>query len=113
MPATWLVTLKAVLPYADHIVRAVTPVFTQRKAESAANQMELLQKQIDELQQSASHNTRDIKELAEQLKRIVVALDQAAQNLEAANRRHWTLVIVAIALSIVALAGVLAIAVTR
>ncbi len=113
MAATWLAAIKAVLPYVDHVVSVVSPVFTKRKMDSISSQSDLLQRQIDELQQAASQNTASVKELAEQLKRVVIALDQAAVNLEAANRRHWTLCIIAVAMSAVALVAVLVVAMAR
>ncbi len=75
--------------------------------------MEILQRQIEELQQATARNPETIRELAEQLKRVVEALDQAAANVEAANRRSWTLGLVALAMSAVALAAVVALALTR
>ena len=113
MPATWLATLKAVLPYIDSIVSVVTPAFTRRKVDSISNQAELLQRQVDELQQAASSNTENIRHLAEQLKAVVVALDQAAVNLEAANRRHSALCVLAIVLSAAALGAAIIVAVLR
>ena len=111
MPATWLATLKAVLPYVEPIVSMVTPVFTKKRADSIAAEVEILQRQVDELQQSAAANTESIRELAGQLKRVVEALDQAAGNVEAASRRHWTLALVAIAMSALAMASVVALAI--
>ncbi len=113
MAATWLVTLKAALPYIESILAVVAPVFTKKKVDSLSSQTDLLQKQIDELQQAAAQNAHNIKDAAEQLKRIVVALDQAALSLEAANRRHWTLCIIALVMSAGALVGVAAVALTR
>jgi len=113
VPAAWLATLKAVVPYIEPIVSLVTPVFTKKRADSMAAQVEILQRQVEELQQAAARDTGHIRELAEQLKRVVVALDQAAVNLEAANRRHWTLGIVAVSMSALALAAVVALALLR
>ncbi|HSN21937.1 MAG TPA: hypothetical protein VLS49_14745 [Usitatibacter sp.] len=113
MPATWLATLKTVVPYIEPLVSLVTPVFTKKRADSIAAEVEILQRQVEELQQAAARDTGHIRELAEQLKRVVVALDQAAVNLEAANRRHWTLGIVAICVSAAALAAVAALALFR
>ena len=113
MPAAWLTTLKAVLPYVEPIVSMVTPAFTRKRADSIASEVEILQRQIEELQQAAARNTETIRELAAQLKRVVEALDQAAANLETANRRHWTLGIVAVGMSAVALAAVVALALAR
>jgi len=113
LPATWLVTLKAVVPYIEPIVSLVTPVFTKKRADSMAAQVEILQRQVDELQQAAAHDTEHIRELAEQLKRVVVAIDQAAVNVEAANRRHRALGIAAVSMSAAALAAVAALALLR
>lgn len=113
MAATWLVTLKAVVPYIEPIVSLVTPVFTKKRADSLAAQVEILQRQVEELQQAAARDTEHIRELAEQLKRVVVALDHAAVNLEAANRRHAALGIVAVSIAAVALAAVVALALLR
>ena len=113
MPAAWITTLKAVLPYVEPIVSMVTPVFTRKRADSLAAEVEIVQRQIEELQQATAHNTETIRELAEQLKRVVQALDQAAANVEAANRRNWALGIVAVAMSAVALAAVVALALAR
>jgi hypothetical protein len=110
VPAAWLATLKAVLPYVEPIVSMVTPVFTKKRADSIAAEVAILQRQVEELQQSAAANTESIRELAAQLKRVVEALDQAAVNLEAASRRHWTLGLVAIALSGLAMAAVVVLA---
>ncbi len=113
MPAAWLATLKAVLPYVEPIVSMVTPVFTKKRADSLAAEVEIVQRQIEELQQASAHNTETIRSIAEQLKCVVQALDQAAANLEAANRRHWAMGIVAVAMSGVALAAVVALALAR
>lgn len=113
MPAAWIATLKAVVPYIEPIVSLVTPVFTKKRADSACAQLEILQRQVDELQQAAARDTEHIRELAEQLKRVVVALDQAAVRLEAANRRHWALGILAVSMSALALAAVAALALLR
>lgn len=77
--AVWLApALKAVLPHLGTIVSAVAPVFTRKQAEAAANQMQLLQEQIAELQSAASQNAELIKELATQLQTTVSALEQTA-----------------------------------
>ena len=89
----------------------VTPVFTKKRADSIAAEVEILQRQVEELQQSAAANTESIRELAGQLKRVVEALDQAAVNVEAASRRHRSLAVGAIAMSGIALAAVVALAI--
>jgi len=105
--AAWLIpALKAVLPHIGTIISAAAPVFTKRKAETAANQA-LLQQQIAELQQAASENAALIKELAAQLQSTVAALEQAAAIAEAKLLRALVLCIAAITLSAISLGVVL------
>ena len=86
--AAWLVpALKAILPHVATIISAAAPVFTNRKAEAVANQAQLLQQQIAELQAAASQNAAHIKELAAQLESTVTALEEAASLAEARSRR--------------------------
>jgi hypothetical protein len=102
--AAWLVpALKAVLPHLGSIVSAVVPAFTRKKTDAVANQMQLLQDQVAELQSAVSQNAAHIKELATQLQRTVSALEQAAPIAE--GRLRWLLrfSVVAIATSAIAL----------
>ena len=97
----WLIpALKAVLPHVGTIVSAAAPVFTKKGAD--------VQQQITELQSAASQNAANIKELAEQLRTTVAALEQAASIAEARLRRALLLCKIAIAVSVVALAAALA-----
>jgi hypothetical protein len=101
--AAWLLpALKAVLPHVGTIINVAAPVFTRKSAE-AANQAQLVQQQIAELQAAASQNADNIKALAEQLQGTVAALHQAAAIAEARLRRAFVLCTVAIALSAVTL----------
>lgn len=99
--AAWLIpALKAVLPHVGTIISVAAPVFTKKTP--AAGDPALLQQQITELQAAASGNATHIRELAEQLKTTVEALEQAA---EKANRRlRWTLTLGVAALLLAALA---------
>jgi hypothetical protein len=102
--AAWLVpALKAVLPHIATIISAAAPVFTNRKAEAVANQTQLLQQQITELQSAASQNAAHIRELAAQLESTVTALEQAAAVAEARLRRAFQFGIAAAALSAISL----------
>jgi len=102
--AVWLIpALKAVLPHVGTIISAATPVFTQKKADAAANQALLLQQQVTELQSAASQNAAHIKELAAQLQTTVAALEQAASIAEAKLRRVLSFSLVAILMSVIAL----------
>lgn len=112
--AAWLApALKAVLPHLGTIVTAVAPVFTHRKTEAAANQMQLLQEQIAELQTAVSQNAENIKELATQLQTTITALEQTAAIAENKIRRALLLSIVSIALGTITVAIALFLIITR
>ncbi|MNJ87837.1 hypothetical protein D3C87_53720 [compost metagenome] len=102
---TWLLpAVKAVLPHVGTIISAALPVFQSRKIdENAATQEALLQKQITELQDVASQNAVHIKELAEQLKQMVVTLEQGVIANERRYRRLTLLSGIASLLSIAAI----------
>lgn len=84
---SWLLpTVKAILPHVGTIISTALPVFKSRKVdENAATQEALLQQQISELQEVASQNAIHIKDLAEQLKQIVITLEQGV----IANERRY------------------------
>jgi hypothetical protein len=102
--APWLIpALKAVLPHVGTIITAAAPAFTKKNAD-AANQAQLLQQQVTELQAAASQNAVHIKELAAQLQSTLTALEQAASIAEARLRRTYAACILAFAVSAIALA---------
>lgn len=103
MPAWLAPALKAVLPHLGTIVSAVAPAFTSKKADAAANQMQLIQVQIAELQSAASQNAKHIKELATQLQNTVLTLEQAAAMAETRIRRAFWSSVIAIALAAIGL----------
>lgn len=102
---TWLLpAVKAILPYVGDIVNAALPVFKSRKIdEGEATQEALLQKQINELQDVASLNALHIKELAEQVKQMVITLEQGVIANERRYRRMAVLSWIAIALALTAI----------
>jgi hypothetical protein len=103
--AAWLApTLKAVLPHLGSIVSAVVPVFTRKKADAPAIQMQLLQDQIAELQSAAAQNATNIKELATQLQSTVSALEKAALVAEVKLGRALWLSVAAVAFAATSLA---------
>ncbi len=106
---TWLLpAVKAILPYVGDIVNAALPVFKSRKIdEGAPTQEALLQKQINELQDVASLNAVHIKDLAEQLKQMVLTLEQGALANQRRNQRLTVLSWTAIAASLIAIGLVL------
>jgi hypothetical protein len=101
----WLLpTVKAILPHVGTIISTALPVFKSRTVdEDAATQEALLQQQIIELQAVASQNALHIKELAEQLKQMVITLEQEAIANERRHKRGSLLSGVALALAIVAI----------
>ena len=101
--AGWLqAALKAVLPHVGDIVSATKPAFTNRKGEPAANQADLVQQQISELQSAVSQQASHVKELAAQLESTVLALERAAQVAEARLRRVLVCTALAVAFSVAA-----------
>lgn len=112
MPAWLIPALKVVLPHIGTIVSAAKPVFTRKNLDTEANQAGLLQRQITELQSAASANDTHIRELAEQIRKAVDALDKEASL--AARRQRWLplLCIAATCLSVAAVGIALFVLVT-
>jgi uncharacterized protein YlxW (UPF0749 family) len=105
MPLPWLTVGKLVLSNLDSIIAVVKPAFTRKPAEAAPSQADLLNQQIAELQAAASGNAEQIRELAAQLKEVVLAAEQAATTAaveRARLRKLCLLAIVAAAAAIVA-----------
>lgn len=103
--AAWLIpALKAVAPHIGTIISAAGPVFTKKRMDAAAGQTGVLQQQITELQEAASQNTAYIKDLAAQLQNTIAVLEKAAATAESRLRLMYTFCIVAVVLSIAALA---------
>lgn len=100
--AAWLwPAVKLILPHVGSIVAAAKPAFT-RKAGDPAEQGTVVQQQIAELQAAASQNATHIKELAEQLRLTVAALEQGAADAEKRMRRASTFALIALGVSIAA-----------
>jgi len=95
----WFVpALKAVLPHVGTLITVAAPVFT-RKSADAANQAQLVQQQIAELQAAAAQNADHIKALAGRLEETVSALHRAAAIAEARLRRAYLLCAIAVVAS--------------
>lgn len=104
--ANWLLpALKAVLPHVGDILSASKPAFTKRRPEPAANQPDLTQQQIAELQAAVSQQSAHVKELAAQLQSTVAALQQAAEVAEARLKRVLLFTALAMAFSVAAVAA--------
>ena len=109
MPAWLLPVVKFILPHLGSIVLAANPSFTQRKEGEAGG---VVQQQIAELQAAASENAAHIKELAEQLRLTVKALEEGAAVAEKRMRRIYALAVAAALFSLAAL-GVMLYLLTR
>jgi hypothetical protein len=115
MPAWLWPAVKLILPHVGTIVSAARPAFTKLRGGEAAAAHEwsepgsaderdsIVQKQISELQAAASQNATHIKELAEQLRLTVTAIEQAAQAAEKRMKRLTLMSGGALLLSLVAL----------
>ena len=107
MPSWLLPAVKLILPHVGNIVAAAKPAFTKLKGGAAAEAGSVVEKQITELQAASSQNTTHIKELAEQLRLTVAALEQGAADAEKRLKRAYALALTAGFLSAAALAGAL------
>jgi diphthamide synthase (EF-2-diphthine--ammonia ligase) len=90
MPAWLLPAVKLILPHVGNIVAAAKPVFTKLKGE-AADPASVVQRQIAELQAAVSENATHVKELAEQLRITVAALEQGAVEADKQMKRVYRL----------------------
>jgi len=112
--ASWLIpALKAVIPHVGDILNAARPAFTKRKPEAAANQAELVQQQIAELQSAVSQQSSHIKELAAQLENTLTALEKAALLAEQRLRRVLIFTAVSAAIAVAALGVAFVAVITR
>ena len=105
----WLLpTIKAILPHVGTIITAAQPIFKSRKIDrSASSEEQLLQDQISELQEAASQNAGNIRELAEQLQKTVMTLERAAIENRQRTRRLTVIAVTALACALVSLAIVM------
>jgi methyl-accepting chemotaxis protein len=113
MALPWLAVGKLVLGNLDTIIGVVKPAFTRKKVDALPTQTDLLNQQISELQAAASGNAEQIKQLAEQVKEMVAALEQSAINAQAEREKLRRLCLVAMAISLVSIVGVVALILVR
>lgn len=101
----WLLpTIKAILPHVGTIITAAQPMFKGRKVDKSASSDELiLQEQISELQNAASQNAGNIRELAEQLQQTVMTLERAAIENEKRYRRLTIVAVTSLVCAVVSL----------
>lgn len=100
MPSWLWPAVKLILPHVSDIVAAAKPAFTKRKSTDPAEQDAVVQQQIAELQVAVSENAAHIKELAEQLRLTIAALDKGAADSERRIRRAYSVAIAAALLAI-------------
>jgi hypothetical protein len=105
MPTWLLPVVKYILPHIGSILLAANPSFTKRKEGEAGGAV--VQQQIAELQAVASENAGHIKELAEQLRLTVKALEEGAAAAEKRMNRIYALALAAALFSLAALGVVL------
>jgi len=105
MAVPWLTVGRLVLNNLDTIIGVVKPAFTRKKVDAIANQAEIVSQQIAELQTAVATNVEQIKELAEQLKNVVTALDEAARAVAVERAKTRRFALAAIGISIVAIAA--------
>ena len=104
MPSWVWPAVKLILPHVAGIVAAAKPAFTKRPHGEPGDQGSVIQQQIGELQSAASNNASHIKELAEQLRLTITALEKGASETEARLKRAYAIATAALALSGAALA---------
>jgi hypothetical protein len=102
MALPWLAVGQLVLGNLDKIIGVVKPAFTRRKAESPG-QFELINQQIAELQAATSTNVEQIDSLAQQLKEVVAAIAQSANDAQAQRAAAKRRASVAMAIAVLAL----------
>jgi hypothetical protein len=104
MPSWLWPAVKLILPHVGNIVAAAKPAFTKLRNGDPADQGNIVQQQIAELQAAASENATHIKELAEQLRLTVATLEKGAADTEARIKRAYAIAFTGVVLSIGTLA---------
>src|SRR4051812_49247659 len=104
MPSWLWPAVKLILPHVGNIVTAAKPAFTKLRHGDPAAQTSVVEQQIAELQAAASENATLIKDLAEQLRLTVAAMEKGAAETEARIKRANTYALAAAVLSLAALA---------
>jgi len=82
MAAPLIPILKAVAPYVAQIATIAIPAFTSRGAE-AGQADPVVAKQIQELQEAATHNAEAVQVLADKLQQALDGMEMAARESEA------------------------------
>lgn len=97
--AAWFSVVKALLPHLDTIVSVAAPVFGRRRPDGPAGPQE----QIVELQDATARNTALIKDLAEQVRQGLAALEQGTLDTARRLRRAYWIAGIALTAALLAL----------
>lgn len=108
MAVPWLTVGRLVLSNLDTIIGVVKPAFTRKKLDAVTSQADVVSQQIAELQTAVATNVEQIKELAEQLKNVVTALEDAARAVAVERAKTRRFALVALGTSVLALAVAIA-----
>src|SRR5215213_5687862 len=100
MPSWLWPAVKLILPHVGNIVAAAKPAFTKLRNGDPADQGNVVQQQIAELQAAASENATHIKELAEQLRHNAATPEKGAADTEARIKRAYAIAFTGLLLSI-------------
>lgn len=82
MAAPLIPIIKAVAPYVAQIATVAIPAFTSRNAETGPADP-VVAKQIQELQEAATHNAESVQVLADKLQQALDGMEVAAKHTEA------------------------------
>ncbi len=102
MAAPILAIIKAAAPYIAQIATSAIPAFTSKP--EAAKSDPVISKQIEELQTAATQNAQSIHILAENLKRAIQDLENAAQAAQKQIATYKILIFSSLGLSAIAIA---------
>lgn len=88
-------------PYIPEIIKLARPLFTRNNSKDKP--IEIVSKQIVELQTAAIQNSEAIKILASEMQRTMEAMQNGALKLENKLKRARTLLVISITISLLAL----------
>ena len=106
MAAQFLPIIKAVAPYIAQIAAAAIPAFTSKKETSISEEVKtdpVVTKQIEELQDAASHNAQSVKVLAEKLQQAIENIESTAQEADKKIATYKAIIFLSISLSVISL----------
>jgi len=102
MAAPLIPIIKAVAPYVAQIATVAIPAFTSRNAETGPADP-VVAKQIQELQEAATHNAESVQVLADKLQQALDGMEMAARESEARFAKYRLALFASLAVSCAAL----------